>query len=170
MQSLSESVTAQLALNPLPVSQDANLHLGWCEGLKARPAQIKKPQISVVSTIVEEAQLTRSLKNPIPFSLFKRPSFNMHFATLNAVLECAALSLDKGIRPRFNAGLLALFIVCQESPGFWNGLEGIMKSMHVVDRLLREHELTEPSLKNPYRDRTSPHGEALPHHRVYGSQ
>jgi hypothetical protein len=136
-----EPILRGLQARPLPVSRDLTLHLGWCEGLQAHPRIVLKPQIGVRSRVVGGSQLPRSLQNPIPFSLFKRPSFDMHFATLNACLEYAALVLTEPQRERFNSALRQLIKYCSNFPGFWNGLQGPILSMRVVDEALREHSL-----------------------------
>jgi len=128
--------------NPLPASQDWHLLLGWCGGLRAQPLAVRRPQIRVISTVIEPSRLRRSIRNPIPFSLFNRPSFNMHLATLNAVLEFAALAVGEARWLEFNAALQQLLRVCQDQPGFWNGaVDGPIRSMQVVDQILQGHQL-----------------------------
>lgn len=131
-----------LPSRPLPASTDWHLVLHWCQGLRAQIAPVPKPQVTVTSTVVPGSQLPRSLRNLVRFSLFHSPTFNMHLATLNAVLEVAALCLEPARRPQFNAALGQLLEVCFQHPGFWNGLgEGSIRSMQVVDEVLEEYGL-----------------------------
>ena len=142
LQEFVEYVLREIPSQPLPVSQDWHLRLNWCQGLRAQLAHVRKPRIRVISTVVEGSQLRRALMNPLPFSLFQRLTFGMHLASLNAVLEVAALTLGPTRRDAFNLALHELLRFCQDKPGFWNGaVDGAIRSMQVVDQILQGHEL-----------------------------
>jgi hypothetical protein len=135
-------VLGQLQSHALPRSQDWQLRLEWCQNLRMYPASVAKPNISIVSTVVEASSLRRSLRNPVPLSPFRKPTFGMHWASLNAALEVAALTLGGPWRKAFNLALQELLTFCQTKPGFWKGnVDGPYRSMQVVDQILQAHGL-----------------------------